>query len=542
MRVALVSACVVWTVSLGIAQQSARSGAIAAPHASADGFETIVMPFLAANCFGCHGNETHKRNLNFEAMTSAAALVDQRERWDDVVQKLRDREMPPADEPQPAEHQRQAVAAWLGAELARIDRTTPPNPGRVAARRLNRAEYNNTVRDLLGVDTRPADDFPQDDSGYGFDNIADVLSLSPALMEKYMTAGEQVARTALFGPPAMTPTLTRLRSDGRRNGDARTFPAAYDVTGLSLPNAFHALHRIPVDAEYVFRVGLGGLRPAGSEPITVALWIDDRQAATIPYDAERAARFDEDRQDFGGQTVQFRVRVPAGDRAIAVAIPRIFEGLPARLGGPNPSTRPEPPRKEFKPPPGAPPERIAQLRKQFDDAQTELEKIPLNGVRVASVDIGGPYAQATGPSAESSAKIYVCGHRAGGHVRACVPRIVSSLAARRRSRTKDRSRKDSPSAFRRSSSRLTSCSGSSAIGPAPVQTSRSRSTSSRRGSRTSSGRACPTPRCGGPRTRARCDRPACSRRRCAACSATRRRARLPSSSAASGSSSARSNR
>ena len=79
--------------------------------------------------------------------------------------------MPPDDEPQPPEHQRQAVAGWLARELARIDRLTPPDPGHVTARRLNRAEYNNTIRDLLGVDTHPADDFPQDDSGYGFDNI-----------------------------------------------------------------------------------------------------------------------------------------------------------------------------------------------------------------------------------------------------------------------------------------------------------------------------------------------------------------------------------
>ncbi len=71
----------------------------------------------------------------------------------------------------------------------------------MTARRLNRTEYNNTIKELLGVDLRPADDFPQDDSGYGFDNIGDVLSLSPALMEKYVTAADRVARRALFGPP-----------------------------------------------------------------------------------------------------------------------------------------------------------------------------------------------------------------------------------------------------------------------------------------------------------------------------------------------------
>ena len=71
----------------------------------------------------------------------------------------------------------------------------------MTARRLNRAEYNNTIRDLLGVTLRPADEFPVDDSGYGFDNIGDVLSLSPMLMEKYMNAARVVARAAVFGEP-----------------------------------------------------------------------------------------------------------------------------------------------------------------------------------------------------------------------------------------------------------------------------------------------------------------------------------------------------
>src|SRR6266540_888902 len=232
MRAFLVAGLVVWAAAFGLAQQAPKPPAILNA-ASTAGFETVVKPFLATNCVPCHGNEKHKKDLNFESMTAAATLIDHRERWDEVVQKLRQREMPPADEPQPAEHQRQAVAAWLERELARIDRVTPPDPGRVTARRLNRAEYNNTIRDLLGVDLRPADDFPQDDSGYGFDNIADVLSLSPALMEKYMTSADRVARAAIFGAPALTPTLIRLRSDGRRNGDARVAPAQYDVTGLS---------------------------------------------------------------------------------------------------------------------------------------------------------------------------------------------------------------------------------------------------------------------------------------------------------------------
>jgi mono/diheme cytochrome c family protein len=398
--------------------------------ASVQGFETIVKPFVAEHCYPCHGNKGEPKNgLNIQSFQAVESLIEQRNHWEDVAGMLRRSEMPPMEEEQPEEKDRQAVATWLERELARIDRVTPPDPGRVTARRLNRTEYNNTVRELLGVDIRPADDFPQDDAGYGFDNIADVLSLSPVLMEKYMTAADRVARTALFGPEARKPTLTRLRSEGRRNGDARTVPARYDVTGLSLSNAFHAVHRIPIEGEYLIKVFLGGQRPANSDPIGITLWIDDREVQHLVHDMEKYGRFDLDRQDFGGQTTEFRVRLAAGDRRIAVAIPRIFEGLPARFNGPNPSTRPDPPR-EFQPPPNVPAERIPQLRERFLATQAELQKIPLNGVRIANVEVGGPYSQATGPSKESLARIYVCGHVNGEHQPTCARRVMGSLASR----------------------------------------------------------------------------------------------------------------
>jgi len=209
-------------------------------------------------------------------------------------------------------------------------------------------------------------------------------------MEKYLTAADRVARAAVFGPPTLSPTLIRLRSDGRRNGEAHLVPAQYDVTGLSLPNSFHATHRVPVEADYVIKVGLTGQRPAASEAIAVTLWVDDKQVASVPFDLEKSARFDEDHQDFGGQATQFRVRLTAGDHELAVSIPRIYEGLPARFGGPNPSARPEPVKKPFAAPPTAPPERVASLRKAYDDKEAELAKIPLNGVRIGSVDVGGP--------------------------------------------------------------------------------------------------------------------------------------------------------
>ena len=428
----VVAAATVFLLTIAGHAQTARRERPAGPHPSpAAGFDTIVKPFLAENCYGCHGNKGEpEKGLNLQSFQSVASLVEHRDRWDEVVRKLRGSEMPPIEEEQPPEEQRQAVARWIASELDRIDRTTPPDPGRVTARRLNRYEFNNTIKELLGVDMRAADDFPQDDSGYGFDNIGDVLSLSPALMEKYMTAADRVVRHALFGPPPMQPTLTRLRSDGRRVRDERTFPATYDATGLSMPNAFHAIQRIPVDGEYALRVVLGGTRPKGSAPITVALWIDQKEVRTAVHDPDRSATFSDDRQDFGGQTVEFRVPLTAGDRWIAVAIPRIFEGLPARLGGPNPSPQPPPKPAEFKPPEGATAERIALLRKRFDETQAELERLPFNAVRIGSLDLAGPYSHDTGPSPESLRKIYTCGHLHGGHTAACVPIIIRDFARR----------------------------------------------------------------------------------------------------------------
>ena len=154
-------------------------------------------------------------------------------------------------------------------------------------RRLNRAEYNNTVRDLVGVDLKPADDFPQDDTGYGFDTIGAVLSVPPVLMEKYLAAAERISRTAIFGPGAMKPTLVRLSARSRKIQPSPKVETDYDTTGLTLPNALHAMHRIPVDARVLRSApSPAASRPAGSEPIRLALWIDGTRVETTTLDPE----------------------------------------------------------------------------------------------------------------------------------------------------------------------------------------------------------------------------------------------------------------
>ena len=121
-----------------------------------------------------------------------ASVAADRETWDKIGQKLRGGEMPPDDATErPTDSERSNMLAWVDQGLAATDcGSLPRDPGRVTIRRLNRNEYNNTIRDLVGLDFHPADDFPSDDVGYGFDNIGDVLSLPPILLEKYLAAVE----------------------------------------------------------------------------------------------------------------------------------------------------------------------------------------------------------------------------------------------------------------------------------------------------------------------------------------------------------------
>ena len=423
LRLLIVLLPLVW-FAVGAPAQLAQKPA--QPIASAD-FDKTIQPFLTENCIACHNTKKASGELNLELFKTAAAVLEHRDQWEHVLLKLRTGEMPPKGLPRPDAAELKAVMSWLEAEFERADRMAKPDPGRVTARRLNRAEYNNTVRDLLGVSFKPADDFPQDDSGYGFDNIGDVLSLSPVLMEKYLTAAETVARTAVFGAEQLKPRVERLRPPTGRIKSSTTPLTDYDLTGLSLPNSWHYTHRFPAEADYNFKVFLGGVRPAGSEPLPLALWIDGKQVQHFDFDPDGIASFSEDRQDFGSMTYDFRARVPAGDHWVAISIQRLYEGLPPSYNGPNPSKRPIPPKPEFRVPKRPlPPERIAELKKQFEARMAE--KVPVNEARVTGVDVIGPYNQTKGASADSQKKVFVCGHTEGHHQPTCASKIIGNLA------------------------------------------------------------------------------------------------------------------
>ena len=149
-------------------------------------FEKDILPILEDNCFSCHGDGEAKGDLSLDEFKTASDVHRGYKIWEKVRKLVLANEMPPQKKKKrPDAKQRALLADWTRHTLDTFYRTAPPDPGRVTVRRLNRAEYNNTIRDLMRVDFKPAKDFPADDSGYGFDNIGDVLTMSPLLMEKY---------------------------------------------------------------------------------------------------------------------------------------------------------------------------------------------------------------------------------------------------------------------------------------------------------------------------------------------------------------------
>jgi len=234
----------------------------------ADTFETDVKPFLKSNCVGCHAGEHPSGGLDLNRFLTldAPAALTFREQWQRVSDKLLSGEMPPAGMPRPPAEGIVAVRAWVESEYARLDRTAKSSPGRVTARRLNRYEYNHTILDLLGVDFHPADDFPPDDSGYGFDSIGDILTVSPGLMEKYLKVAKTIADTVTtVAQPKVKPTVDRYLAE--RIGQ---YP--------SLREEF--TYRFAADGEYRFRTtwyqNLGqGL------PIEGKFFLDGKLAADV---------------------------------------------------------------------------------------------------------------------------------------------------------------------------------------------------------------------------------------------------------------------
>ncbi len=165
-------------------------------------FAKTGVAFLGKYCTDCHGEKKQKGELALHKFRDDVSVLKQRKTWKRVLEMVQNGDMPPDDKTQPTKPERDAFIASAKAVFASYDAKAKPDPGRVTIRRLNRNEYNNTLSALLGMDVQPANDFPADGVGYGFDNIGDVLSISPLLMERYLDAAQTVAEQAI---PIETP-------------------------------------------------------------------------------------------------------------------------------------------------------------------------------------------------------------------------------------------------------------------------------------------------------------------------------------------------
>src|SRR4051812_38684228 len=161
-----------------------------------DPFLETIRPILEGSCFECHGNGIKKGGVDLDGIATDPARRLDRDLWWGVLRNVRAGLMPPANKPQPSADEKRLLEEWIKSRALGID-PSDPDPGRVTVRRLNRIEYRNTIRDLIGVEFDTTNEFPPDDSGHGFDNIGEVLTLSPLLLEKYLAASNAIISQAV---------------------------------------------------------------------------------------------------------------------------------------------------------------------------------------------------------------------------------------------------------------------------------------------------------------------------------------------------------
>ena len=367
-----------------------------------------VSPYRAVlnqYCVTCHNEKLKTAGLMLDKMdvenVSESAPV-----WENVVRKLRTGAMPPAGALRPDKATYSSLATYLETGLDRAA-SGEPNPGSPTLRRMNRAEYTNAIRDLLAIDPEAVDIgslLPADDSGYGFDNIGDVLSVSPALLERYMSAARKMSRLAI-GDPTIRPDFVtydvpRFLLQNDRMSEALPFGSR---GGIAIP------HYFPLDGEYVIRIHLKTNYHGQS-----ILGLAEESQVDIRLDGTRIRQFTvggkgraperptgpsrgfspDQRQGDSPQGLEVRVPVKAGTRLIGVHFlsrKRATEDV---------------------------------LKPRFASAEVESDEEP----SVGRLTIDGPH-NTTGPGdTPSRRKIFVCRPASSTEEESCAGKILATLA------------------------------------------------------------------------------------------------------------------
>jgi hypothetical protein len=328
-------------------------------------------------CVTCHNERLLTAGLALDAV-DPAQVADAPEVWEKVVRKLRTGMMPPAPRPRPDAATYGGVVGFLEAALDRAADASP-DPGRPAVQRLNRAEYANAIRDLLALEVDGRELLPADDSGYGFDNIGDVLSVSPGLLERYLLAAAKISRRAV-GDPTLRPAAAIYRTSPLLAQDGRV---SEDLP-FGTRGGLAVRHHFPLDAEYEIRVALRGRARAGHR-------------LEVRLDRERVVAFDL------GNRAPLAVRIPvtAGTRLLGASfVEQIGRSLPVD-GRPAP-----PPITSF--------------------AFTLYPNAP----SVERIEVVGPFDGRAPDDTPSRRAIFTCYPAGIADERPCAERIVASLARR----------------------------------------------------------------------------------------------------------------
>ena len=365
-----VTFCIVGLAWAG--SHSVASGQTPVPSGGSAG--QLLDTTLDQYCTTCHNDRSLRAGLSLESVRGddVAAHTTVLEK---VLRRLRTGEMPPPSRPRPSESTTAQLVTWLETSLDRVA-LDAPDPGAPAIHRLNRAEYRNAVRDLLGIDLDHARDLPADDSGYGFDNIGDVLTVSPLHIEKYVSAARRVSRLAV-GTSTPRPIVVKYTpASGTRNEAIAGLPP--NQRGGTLFR-----HFFPFDADYTITVRIRGGRVAHMPAPQLDVRVDGERVRLFEADYET------NEANQGTRNYEVSVTLPAGDHTIGAGFLTEY------------ATDPQNPR----------------------DRQSA-------GYSVDYVLVGGPF-EATGVGqGESQQRIFVCRPEPGSAEEPCARRILSTLARR----------------------------------------------------------------------------------------------------------------
>ena len=372
----------------------------AAPRARA-GAEPVTVAqhraVLDRYCVGCHNARTKAAGLSLD-VADLSAVDRQADTFEKVIRKLRTREMPPAGSPRPELATYDAFAGWLEDALDRAAKARP-DPGRPALHRLNRTEYGNAVRDLLGFEIDAMALLPADDSTHGFDNVADVLGVSPELLESYVVAARKISRTAL-GNPTVEPVTETYHTAPDTTQDDHLEELPFGTRG-----GLTASHLFPVDGEYDIRIRLvrGGLNQIRGlqEPHQVELSLDGERVRLFSLDGgshmyeERYYNADTPSLS-ADEGLRVRVPVKAGTHVVAVTFPIRSAAISEDM-----------------------------VKARHFGPQTTTKGLP----NVEGFTVTGPYVPSR-PSRPPGNRILTCRPATASQESACANRILTALARR----------------------------------------------------------------------------------------------------------------